>query len=241
MFTPRERLVLFDADGTTIDAFTAIDLTFSRHGMDIGDLERFQKRRKLFKYLGGLKEFPVNLRKQFGKQSRKQLIATLTEVYREEARLYPGVAELIRTLLGLVDVRVGLVTRNVTNEPQTTLARLFARHDIDLAAFDFVACIGLGEDKKHSFRACRERYAINPARGYVCGDEFSDFYAAIAAGMHPFIASYGFEDHRRLVKKYEVPEEVISRSPEELCERVRHALDLPLPGAVVAPAGVAQS
>jgi phosphoglycolate phosphatase len=40
-----ERLVIFDADGTTIDAFHAIQLTFLRHGMDIGDLERFQKRR----------------------------------------------------------------------------------------------------------------------------------------------------------------------------------------------------
>jgi len=49
------------ADGTTIDAFTAIGTAFSRNGMDIGDLVRFQKRRKLFKYLGGVDSFPVML------------------------------------------------------------------------------------------------------------------------------------------------------------------------------------
>ena len=42
--------MVFDADGTTVDAFHAIELAFLRHGMAIGDLERFQKRRKLFKY-----------------------------------------------------------------------------------------------------------------------------------------------------------------------------------------------
>ena len=43
-----ERLVIFDLDGTTVDAFHAIESAFLRHGMDIGDIDRFQKRRKLF-------------------------------------------------------------------------------------------------------------------------------------------------------------------------------------------------
>src|ERR1035437_6913299 len=114
----RERLVIFDADGTTIDAFHAIEQTFLRHGMAIGDLGRFQKRRKLLKYLGGLREFPTNLRHQFGKQSRKRLLMTLTEFYRDEACLYPGIGLLLRTLLDAPDIRVGLVTRNVTLEPE---------------------------------------------------------------------------------------------------------------------------
>ena len=79
-----DQLVIFDADGTTIDAFHAIEQSFLRHGMAIGDLARFQKRRKLFKYLGGLREFPNNLRRQFGKQNRKRLLATLTDFYRTE-------------------------------------------------------------------------------------------------------------------------------------------------------------
>lgn len=225
-YADHERLVLFDADGTTIDAFHAIEQTFLRHGMAIGDLERFQKRRKLFKYLGGLREFPTNLRRQFGKQSRKQLLLTLTEFYRHEAFLYPGIGALLRKLLAAPDIRVGLVTRNVTLEPEETLKCLFQRHGIDIGDFDYFACLPLGEDKTLHFKRARERFAVNPALAYACGDEYSDYAAAIGAGMHPFVAAYGFEDSVRLAKDFGVPREVISTSPVEFAERLLHALNL---------------
>lgn len=189
MYDNRERLVIFDADGTLIDAFPAIETAFARHEMDIGDLERFQKRRKLLKYLGGLREFPKNLRKQFGKQSRRRLIQTLTEVYREEARLYPGLAQLLRLLIYAPGVRVGIVTRNITQEPAETLRQLLGRHGIDFDALDFVGCIPLSEDKLRQFRSIRVQFAINPALGFACGDEQRDYAAAVGACLHPFIAS----------------------------------------------------
>ena len=226
MYPSTGRLVILDADGTTIDAFSAIERTFAYHGMAIGDLERFQKRRHLFKYLGGLKEFPANLKRQLGKQRRRQLIATLTEVYREEARLFPGITELVSALIAAQGIHVGLVTRNITLEPSETLRLLFKRHGIDTDALDFLISIPLSESKTPHFRAVRERLGINPARAYVCGDEHRDYLAAIACGMHPFIASYGFEDHDRLTHKFGVPEEVISRTPIELCARLHHALDM---------------
>ncbi|MDO9012818.1 MAG: HAD hydrolase-like protein [Gallionella sp.] len=221
-----ERLVIFDADGTTIDAFHAIELAFLQHGMDIGDIDRFQKRRKLFKFLGGLREFPTNLRQQFGKQSRKRLLETLTEVYRHEACLYPGIASLLRALLDAPNIRVGLVTRNVTNEPEETLRCLFLRYGINIGEFDYFACIPLREHKTGHLKQARQSFAINPARAYACGDEYSDYLAAIGAGMHPFVVSYGFEDSIRLTKKFGVPGEVISTSPAEFIERLAHALDL---------------
>lgn len=226
MYSNHDRLIIFDADGTLIDGFSAINATFSAHGMDIGNLENFQKRRRILKYLGGIREFPVNLRKQFGKQNRKALRTTLTEVYREEASLYPGMADLLRQVIAEKHLRVGLVTRNVTIEPSVTLARLFARHDIDLDALDYLAFIPLGQPKTGAFREARTRFDINPARGYACGDEHKDYLAAIHSGLHPFIVSYGFEDHRLLTQKYDVPEEVISRTPAEVCEVIRHGLDL---------------
>ena len=226
-YANRDRLVILDADGTTIDAFQAIDETFRRHGMAIGDLARFQTRRKLLKYLGGLREFPTNLRRQFGKQSRKQLLATLTEVYRQEARLYPGIEALLRKLLAAPGIRVGLVTRNVTTEPEETLRCLFQRHDIDIADFDYVACIPLRDDKTTQLRSVREALAVNPARAYACGDEYGDYVAAIGAGMHPFVVAYGFEDNLRLTKNFGVPQEVISTSPHDFTDRLLHALDLP--------------
>jgi phosphoglycolate phosphatase len=226
-YTNPNRLVIFDADGTLIDAFHAIEQTFLRHGMAIGDLERFQKRRKLLKYLGGLREFPTNLRKQFGKQSRKRLLATLTEFYRDDALLYPGIAGLLRTLFADPGIHVGLVTRNVTLEPEESLRRLFARHDIDIRDFDFLACIPLGEDKTPELKRARDCLGVNPARTYACGDEHSDYLAAISAGIYPFVVAYGFEDRERLIGGFGVPPEIVSASPEEFAERLLHALDLP--------------
>ena len=225
-YSNRERLVIFDADGTTIDAFHAIEQTFLRHGMAIGDRERFQKRRKLFKYLGGLREFPTNLRRQFGKQSRKQLLLTLTEVYRHEALLYPGIEAVLRSLLAAPDIRVGLVTRNVTMAPEETLKCLFLRHGIDLRDFDYVAFMPLSEDKTLHLRGARERFAINPARAYACGDEYGDYQAALGTGMHPFVVAYGFEDRARLTGKFGVPGELVSATPADFTERLMHALDL---------------
>ena len=226
LYANRERLVILDADGTIIDAFHAIEQTFLRHDMAIGDLDRFRKRRKLFKYLGGLREFPTNLRRQFGKQRRKRLLATLTEVYRHEAALYPGIAALLNTLLATPDVRVGLVTRNITVEPEETLKCLFRRHGIDSGDFDFVACIPLKENKLAQLKRVREFFAINPALSYACGDEYSDYLAAIGAGMNPFIVAYGFEDGVRLTTQLGVPSEIISPSPEAFAERLLHTLNL---------------
>jgi phosphoglycolate phosphatase len=225
-FGNADKLVILDVDGTLVDAFHAVETAFAQHEMDIGDLERFQKRRKLLKYLGGLREFPKNLRRQFGKQNRKQLIDTLTEVYRSEAQLYPGMAALLAALIKAPDIRVGVVTRNITREPAATLTRLLDRFDIDANALDFLICLPLNEEKLPQFRKIRSRLDINPARRYACGDEYRDYLAAVGAGLHPLMASYGFEDHLRLRDDYQVPDELIARTPPDLAARLRHALDL---------------
>jgi len=226
MYTSDKRLLILDADGTTIDAFSAIEAAFARHGMALGAETNFQKRHHLLKYVGGLKEFPSIIRKNLRSNSRARLVDTLTGIYREEASLYEGIADLLRELIAAPDITVGIVTRNVTIEPLETLRRLFRRHDIDIDELDFLVHIPLKEKKTAQFRAMRERFGINPARAYVCGDEHKDFTAAINTGMHPFMVSYGFEDHDRLTSKYAIPQELISRTSTELCCRIRHALDL---------------
>lgn len=227
MYASRDRLVIFDADGTLIDAFRAVEAAFEHHGMDIGDYRRFQRRRKLLKYLGGLREFPKNLRRQLDKENRKQLKQTLTDIYRGEAMLFPGAGELLKTLMAAPGIRVGIVSRNVTIDPETTLAIVLERHDIDPEQLDFLRCIPLGEDKADQFRAVRRGFDVNPSRTYACGDEYRDYASALAAGLNPLIVSYGFEDHGRLTEDFKVPEEVISRTPAEFAIRLQHALDLP--------------
>lgn len=225
-YSNNKRLIILDADGTTIDAYNAIEKAFVHHGMDLGDEESFQKRHNIFKYLGGIKQFPSNLRRNITKHNRKQIVSTLTEVYRNDAALYPGIAEFIRGLMVAPNVVVGMVTRNITEEPLETLRQLFARHDVNIADFDFLVHVPLEEKKTPHFRQVREQFDINPARASVCGDENKDYVAAINTGMHPFMVSYGFENLTRLTKKFEIPEEIISRTPAELVMRVRHALEI---------------
>jgi len=220
----REKLIILDADGTTVDAFGAITKTFAHHGMDIGDLTRFQKRRHLFKYLGGLKEFPRNLQRQIRPKKRAAMIATLTEIYREDAELYPGIRELMQSLVHEPMLRVGIITRNITFDPGETIRRLLRRNGVDPDGLDFFRHIPLKEDKTAHFKAIRDEFRINPGRAYACGDEKKDFVAAMSTGMHPFIVSYGFEDYERLTIKIGVPPELISRDPDEFSARVTNAL-----------------
>jgi phosphoglycolate phosphatase len=224
MYKSNKRLIILDADGTTIDAFSAITSTFSQHGMALGKEDNFQKRHNLFKYMGGIKEFPRNIKKQIS--HRKKLIDTLTAVYQDEAQLYPGIADLIKRLIVAPDVVVGIVTRNITNAPLDTLAHLFLRHGVDVNQLDFMHHIPVKQNKVLAFQELRDHYGVNPALSYVCGDEHKDYDAALASGMHPFMVSYGFEDHQRLTGKFNIPEALIARTPAELCARVRHALQI---------------
>lgn len=224
MYKSNKRLIILDADGTTVDAFSAITSTFSQHGMALGKEDNFQKRHNLFKYMGGFKEFPRNIKKQLS--HRRRLIGTLTDVYRDEAQLYPGIAELIQRLIAAPDIIVGIVTRNITNEPIETLRRLFLRHGVDVDQLDFLHHIPVKQNKILAFKELRAHYSVNPALSYICGDEHKDYDAAVASGMHPFMVSYGFEDHQRLTDKFNVPDVLISRTPAELCTRVAHAFQL---------------
>jgi phosphoglycolate phosphatase len=220
----KNKLVILDADGTTINAFQAIASAFSQLGMSIGDLQRFQKRHNLFKYLGGVKELPKNLKNQLKKVQREKLIDSLTDVYREQATLYEGMADMVNSLAAQPDVIVGVVTRNITREPQVTLSKLFSRHGIATEKLDFLIHLELKEKKTETFRRIRNQFNINPALAYVCGDENKDYVSAVAAGMHPFIVSYGFESYERLTEKFDIPTELISTEPAGLRDRLLHAV-----------------
>ncbi|MES9863573.1 MAG: HAD hydrolase-like protein [Candidatus Thiodiazotropha sp. LLP2] len=221
-----ERLIIMDADGTTIDAFGAIAETFEAHDMSIGDMVRFQKRRNIFKYLGGIKELPKNLRKQLNGEKRLEVLNTLTEVYRESALLYEGMSVLLNELIEHPGIRVGVITRNITLEPEITLQQLYQRNGVNVSGLDFVIHLPQREQKISAFKAVRDSFQVNPARAYASGDEKRDYVAAIGSGMHPFMVSYGFESFERLTEKIGVPAELISRQPMDLKRRILHALDL---------------
>jgi phosphoglycolate phosphatase len=55
--------------------------------------------------------------------------------------------ELIRDLIDTPGIRVGMVTRNISHDPHITLARLFARHDLDIEQLGFLHYLPLREGK----------------------------------------------------------------------------------------------
>ncbi|MCG7958375.1 MAG: HAD hydrolase-like protein, partial [Candidatus Thiodiazotropha taylori] len=174
----------------------------------------------------GIKELPKNLRKQLNGEKRVAVLDTLTQVYRESACLYEGMDELLNQLIDHPGIRVGVVTRNITLEPEVTLQQLYRRNGVNVTGLDFVVHLPQKEQKLNAFKAVRESFKINPARAYACGDEKRDYVAAIGTGMHPFMVSYGFESFERLTDKIGVPAELISRQPLDLKRRILHALDL---------------
>ena len=111
----------------------------------------------------------------------------------------------INALPGSNGLRMGLITRNITNNPTDKPRRLFERHAIDVQELDILAHIPLKQGKLQHFREVR---------------------TAIVSGCHHFMASCGFEDYERLTLKIGVPPEIISisRSPSELHERLGHTL-----------------
>jgi phosphoglycolate phosphatase len=149
---------------------------------------------------------------------------TLTDIYREEAVLYDGIAELINALIQQQGVCVGIITCNITHEPKQTLKQLLKRNGVNTKELDFLTHVPLKHEKSHAFRQTRDDFHINPALAYACGDEKKDFYAAVTTCMHPFMVSYGFEDYERLTDKIGVPPEIIARTPQQLEERLMHTM-----------------
>ena len=140
------------------------------------------------------------------------------------ACMYEGMAELLECLQETADIRFGIITRNITHQPLETLRLLFKRHGVNSDRFDFLVHLPFREEKVNLFRKVRRIYDVNPVLSYACGDEVKDYVAAIQCGMHPLMVSYGFENYMRLHNKFDVPAEVISRSPAELSGRLLHAL-----------------
>ena len=85
-----------------------------------GDVDRFKNRRKFLKYLGGGKEFLGNLVK-YALPKEKKVRQVLTEQYVEEGRVFKSFVPLINRLIESPAHHVGVVSRNYTLTPGTTI------------------------------------------------------------------------------------------------------------------------
>lgn len=215
----KRALVVFDFDGLLIDSYHLLKLTFAEFGLDVGDESRFRNRRKFLKYFGGGRELLGNLA-TIALPRRKHIRRALTENYCEHGRIHPEFVRLLNDCVASATVHVGIVSRNFTLQPGTTIRRVLAASGVREYDLDFVVPVPIGGDKVEVLAAMQSpRYALSLASG----DEVGDYRAALEAGYQPLLASYGFDDRTRLRERALAPEEVIHDSPADLA---RHATSL---------------
>ena len=206
---------MLDFDGFLINSYRLLQITFSEFGLDIGDEDRFRHRRKFLKYLGGGKEFMRNL-VTYSLPKKKKIRETLTEIYMSDGRIYHEFVPVINRMISKENIHAGIISRNFTHNPGKTIRRVLQNSHIDEENLDFVIPIDVGVKKRdvlEGMKSSRYRQCIFGA------DEVGDYKAAIETGYDSiFMASYGFDDKKRLIDEGEIPAGIIYDTPAELVD-----------------------
>lgn len=217
----KDILVVLDFDGFLINSYKLLQITFNEFGLDIGDEDRFRHRRKFLKYLGGGKEFMRNL-VTYSLPKKKKIRKTLTEIYLAEGHIYQEFVPVLNKMIDTPGIHVGIISRNFTHNPGKTIRRVLRNSHINEENLDFVIPVDTGT-KKHDvlegMKSTRYRKCIFGA------DEIGDYKAAIETGYnYVLIASYGFDNRKRLINDGQVPENNIYDSPIIIADRLNKLL-----------------
>lgn len=216
----RDTLVVLDFDGFLVNSYQLLKVTFEHFGLDVGDEERFRRRRKFLKYLGGGKEFIRNfVRASLPK--KKKIRERLTDEYVENGRVFPEFVPLLNEIIANPAVHVGILSRNFTYTPGLTIRAVLRNSSVEERDLDFVIPIPAGVKKGdvlEGMKSSRYRLCLFGA------DEVGDYRAAMETGYDPVMASYGFDSRKRLVEVAKVPAERIFDSPRALVEGFRARL-----------------
>lgn len=217
----KNTLIVFDFDGLLINSYKLLKITFNHFGLDVGDEDRFKNRRKFLKYVGGGKELIGNL-VNLSLPSKKLIREKLTKTYCENGKIHPEFTLLINDLIDNPNIHVGIVSRNFTHHPGNTIRQVLRNSKINEAALDFLIPISAGVKKVNVLEAMKSS-AFKTS--IFVADEISDFQAAEETNYDVILmASYGFDTKERLIRKGNVPEEVIFESPEKLAKKLEKTL-----------------
>jgi phosphoglycolate phosphatase len=218
-------LVVLDFDGFLVDSYRLLKDTFTQFGLDIGDEDRFKRRRKFLKYLGGGKEFVVNFVK-LSLPKKQKIRDRLTAEYLEHGRVFADFVPLLNRLIDEPRAHVGIVSRNFTYTPGATIRSVLRNSGIDEQHLDFVIPIPTGAKKTDVLEAMRSpRYRLS----LFGGDEIGDYNAATETGYDALIASYGFDSRKRLLEVGKVPEQLIHDRPRSIAETLQRRFELTIP------------
>jgi len=219
----KDILTVLDFDGFLINSYKLLQITFEDFGFDIGDEDRFRHRRKFLKYLGGGKEFLRNL-VSYSLPKQKKIRKVLTEIYQEEGRIYREFVPVINRMIENPGIHVGIISRNFTHNPGTTIRTVLKNSEVEEQELDFVIPIPAGIKKRdilEGMKSCRYKQCLFGA------DEIGDFRAATETGYDMIImASYGFDNRKRLISEGDVPPDIIFDTPKDLAEILSRAITL---------------
>ena len=217
----KETLVVLDFDGLLINSYDLLKKTFNHFGLDVGDEERFQNRKKFLKYIGGGKELVNNL-VNLSLPKKKLIRKQLTETYCNEGVIYPEFTSIINDMIDSPDIHVGIVSRNFTHHPGNTIRQVLQNSKITETAIDFIIPISVGVKKINVLEGMK---ASSFKNCIFAADEISDYRAAYETGYNNILmASYGFDTKDRLIHKGKIPEKLIYDSPKKLAKRLNKTL-----------------
>jgi phosphoglycolate phosphatase len=217
----KDTLVVLDFDGLLINSYELLKMTFNSCGLDVGDEARFQNRRKFLKYVGGGKEVLGNL-VNLTLPKKTMIREQLTKTYCNEGEIYPEFKIMINDMIDSPNIHVGIVSRNFTHHPGKTIRKVLRNSKINEGAIDFIIPISAGVKKVNVLEGMKSSSYKNCI---FAADEIGDYKAAKETGYNKiFMASYGFDTKERLIKKGEIPEELIYDTPKKLQKKLQKTL-----------------
>jgi phosphoglycolate phosphatase len=185
--------VLFDLDGTLLDTLediaASMNAALERAGFPPHPVQRY---RQLVG--GGVSDLSHRvLPAGSGEEDARSVETFMREEYfrrwADRTRPYPGIRELLDTLRG-----AGVRRSVLSNKPEDFTLMLCERY-FRIGDFEIVRGAREGVPKKPdpaAALAIARDMGIEPARFAYLGDSGSDMKTALAAGMHPVGALWGF-------------------------------------------------
>jgi 2-phosphoglycolate phosphatase len=197
-------LVIFDLDGTIVDAYRAIyrsmNFTLRQMGCPRQD-ERIIRR--------AVGWGDRNLLKPFVKKSDLERALAIYRLHHVKSllsgtRLFPGVRGLLKSLK-----KRGYKLAVATNRP-TQFSLIILKHCAIRNYFDFVLCgdkLKKGKPDPEILRLIMEKLGVAPERTVYVGDMFIDVQTALRAGVHAVAVTTGSSTREEL--RREKPEAIL--------------------------------
>ena len=194
-----KKMVIFDLDGTLLDAVPDITDSANVTMEKFGFKKRTEQEMKTFVGNGARKIVERSVGMELPKEKIDEMLAFYNDYYTKHSsirtHLFDGVPEVLKTLK-----ERGYMIAIVTNKPQKTTNVVY---DIYLKDFGFEKAIGPAvggscKPEKETTLNLLKEYDVLPENAYFVGDGEADVMVAINAGVKGIAALWGYRNKEQL-------------------------------------------